>query len=469
MKREKEIVQFSDREIDVLQSMVKGLTNQQIANDLGISVHTVKAHVRNIFSKTGAASRTEATLYAVRNRIVSVNPGEEPESFFAPDALVVQKAEIVTSDLEENPPTPLLLPEIAPLPENPMPKKPTSNLPMLKFLVQNGLNIGILLVGLILFGLIFLRSPQSSGTNQPTPGTQSVVLSQLSPNWTPRAALPVTQTAAAAASLNGSIFLIGGYNAAGVTGAVWRYDPDSDTWRSLSAKPNPVRDAQAVALNGKIYLPGGKKADGTISNLLEVYDPTSQAWTAAKPLPSPRSAYSLAALEGRMYLFGGTDGTQTLADVFAYDPQTDSWQTQTAMPTPRAYGGAVVLDGKIYLIGGENGGTSLAVNEEYVPANEGKQPWTPRAPLPKAQSHFGLGATSKFICLLGGKPEKTIMFYDIRTDTWNISSSSKMNFGIQPSVVERDSSLFVLDTNTDRSTSDLIELRLLYSLTMPIR
>ena len=54
------------REREVLGCLAEGMANKQIARALGISVRTVTVHVSNLLRKTGAASRTEAALLAVR-------------------------------------------------------------------------------------------------------------------------------------------------------------------------------------------------------------------------------------------------------------------------------------------------------------------------------------------------------------------------------------------------------------------
>lgn len=57
------------RERDVLRCLAGGMTNRKTASELGISVRTVTVHVSNLLRKTGAASRTEAALWAVRQGI----------------------------------------------------------------------------------------------------------------------------------------------------------------------------------------------------------------------------------------------------------------------------------------------------------------------------------------------------------------------------------------------------------------
>ena len=60
------VEELTPREQQVLQWLAGGLSNKQIASQLGISEHTVKFHVGAIFSKLGARSRTEAVTKAAR-------------------------------------------------------------------------------------------------------------------------------------------------------------------------------------------------------------------------------------------------------------------------------------------------------------------------------------------------------------------------------------------------------------------
>ncbi len=61
---------LSEREREVLALLVEGKTNNQIAEELVISLPTVKTHLRNIYGKLGVANRAEAASLAVRRNLV---------------------------------------------------------------------------------------------------------------------------------------------------------------------------------------------------------------------------------------------------------------------------------------------------------------------------------------------------------------------------------------------------------------
>jgi NarL family two-component system response regulator LiaR len=62
--------ELTEREMEVLTLIAKGYTNQKIAEDLVISIGTVKGHVSNILSKLHLADRTQAAVYAWQEGIV---------------------------------------------------------------------------------------------------------------------------------------------------------------------------------------------------------------------------------------------------------------------------------------------------------------------------------------------------------------------------------------------------------------
>jgi DNA-binding NarL/FixJ family response regulator len=62
---------LSLREVEVLELLVRGQSNQQIASDLSISVSTVKNHVHNIITKLGVSDRVQAAILAIEHDLVS--------------------------------------------------------------------------------------------------------------------------------------------------------------------------------------------------------------------------------------------------------------------------------------------------------------------------------------------------------------------------------------------------------------
>jgi two-component system, NarL family, response regulator LiaR len=63
---------LSEREIEVLQLLTKGKTDQEIASQLVLSDVTIRTHVNRILSKLGLQNRVQAALYCVRSGMVSL-------------------------------------------------------------------------------------------------------------------------------------------------------------------------------------------------------------------------------------------------------------------------------------------------------------------------------------------------------------------------------------------------------------
>jgi two-component system NarL family response regulator len=63
---------LTDRELEVLKLVAKGMNNRDIGTELFISENTVKNHVRNILEKLHLHSRMEAVVYAVREKLLDI-------------------------------------------------------------------------------------------------------------------------------------------------------------------------------------------------------------------------------------------------------------------------------------------------------------------------------------------------------------------------------------------------------------
>ncbi len=71
VKRPRELpAGLTDRELEVLLALASGKTNREIAEALGISAKTAGHHVQHIFDKTGARTRTAATVWAFEQHLV---------------------------------------------------------------------------------------------------------------------------------------------------------------------------------------------------------------------------------------------------------------------------------------------------------------------------------------------------------------------------------------------------------------
>ena len=63
---------LTQREREVLNQIVQGHSNQQIAEKMVVSIATVKAHISSILSKLQVSSRAEAIAYAIKHKIVTL-------------------------------------------------------------------------------------------------------------------------------------------------------------------------------------------------------------------------------------------------------------------------------------------------------------------------------------------------------------------------------------------------------------
>jgi DNA-binding CsgD family transcriptional regulator len=397
---------LSNREIEVLELVTTGATNRQIAQDLVVSVNTVKVHLRNIYTKLGVESRTEATLIAIREGLVVV-PGVETEAGTPPPE---------PTPAEEEP---------APAPSAaPSEETPAETLPPLPWPKRVALVLSVLLVTVVSI-VTWPRSQTAAGqlsddTDNRVNGAISVGLAGESTGWRALAPMALARSRFALATVPpGALYAIAGETNGGITGSVERYDPATDQWTPLpTSKPTRVSNVSAATVGDWIYVPGGWTAEGQPTAVVEAYNPADDNWKQVDSLPQALSGYALTVYDGRIFLFGGKDDRGYVNATYVYDPQQDAWRERKTMPTRRAYASAATLGSRIYVIGGYDGEREQSTCELYHPQED---TWESCEPLTLSRGGLGLAAVADRLYAVGGGWSNTLWFseeYNPNTAAW---------------------------------------------------
>lgn len=382
---------LSKREQEILILVARGLTNQEIAHDLVISPNTVKVHLRNIYAKLEASSRTDATVKAAQAGWIQVAGLEEEQK-----------------DEEAEPAS---LPPAPPLPA----------WQRVYFFAAAFLVLAALLLPGFL-GTLRAATPASELSDQGLPRLGAPPMAAV-PRWNSLAPLPQARSRLALVESDGLLLAVGGEGADGVSAALYVYDPQTNGWLPRADKPTAAANVQAAVLDGLIYVPGGTTADGLPSSQLEVYDPAADAWSSRAALPEPLAGYALAATGGRLFLFGGWDGQSYVDRALVYDPQADHWDSLAALPRPLGFAAAAALGDRVYLVGGANGALEFADCNVYEPSADF---WSSCAALIQPRSGFGLAADGTSLYAVGGGWQEPMTFnerYDSLNNTWSSAPS----------------------------------------------
>jgi len=386
-----ELTPLSDREMELVRLLATGATNQQIARELVISVNTVKVHLRNIYAKLGVASRTEATMVAVRQGWVEVAPAEE---------------ETEQADEEEKP----LLSDLA-RPER---------WPRVSLAKRIALVVATLLSLTAFFLPQVLQGGGDGADTDPISGVfPTVPIDAATSRWDTRSHMPTPRTGLAVAAHEGLVYAISGVSSDGVTAKVEVYDPEADTWMVRRSKPTPVGFVSAVEVDGKIYVPGGIDDERQPRDILEIYDPLEDTWQVGAPMPEPLGAYGLARFDDQIYLFGGLNGQGYVDSVYRYDPAADQWETLQPMGTARGFLGAAAIRERIYVVGGYDDVSEFNTLDAYDPATD---TWTSLPPMTLPRGGLAVVTVREHLYVIGGGMDGYMAFnerYDPRVDAWN--------------------------------------------------
>ncbi len=384
---------LTPREIEILGMVATGVTNREIAFRLGISANTVKVHLRNVFSKLNAESRTEAPGIALREGLVRLGgsaAGAAPQNGEPGERL---QAKPVT------PPLPAW-------------RRAT-----------------VAAAALLVVASLAATWPSSGSENgeearlplgQQGDPFQSGPVGQQESSWSERAHMRSRLAYLAAVAVEGEVLAIGGLSPEGTSGSVERYDPENDLWTRGSDKPTPVRYISGAAIGGEAYVPGGCDVNLEPVRVVEVYSPASDTWREVSPLPEPRCAYALAVVAQRLYLFGGWDGEQYVADTYVFDANADEWSQSVPMDAARGYVSAATLGGRIYVVGGYDGRQELTTCAIFHPESH---TWDACAPLAIGRGGLGLAALGGQLYAIGTAGQTTYLGFNERynpaTDTWS--------------------------------------------------
>lgn len=442
-----QINDLSDRELDILKLVATGASNKEIAQKLFISSNTVKVHLRNIFSKINATSRTEAAMYAVRIGLVeNTSPQLRLKDQNIGDLDRTKQNSDSISDLSG--------------------EKVLQNKSKIR---QGYIYAGffVLIIAVIAVGTnIILNSINPRTTPIPPTSTPRV-------QWFELSGLPTPRQGLAAVSYENYIYAIGGETTTEVSNQVEKYNPQENHWSDLSLKPTAVADVNAAVIGGMIYVPGGRLSSGMPTDITEIYDPETDQWSTGKPLPEALSAYSLAVYEGKMYIFGGWNGKLATDTVYIFDPHDDTWSTASPMLTARAYSGAAVIGGKIYIIGGWDGKQALTECEVFRPdLIDEKREWTTAPSLPYGRYGMGVANLADMVFVIGGtnrvEDPATIVLLSGSNEWSRLDSPIQIGWSDLTSVVVGSRLYAIGGKRQEALVNQMWSYQAIYTITLPI-
>ena len=424
---------LSERELEVLQCVVDGAGNKEIATALTISHNTVKVHLRNIFTKLDVTSRTEATTVALQQGLATLH-GVVSTEILEADAPAKPIAETEngspTSDLaasDTETAVSSFFVSSQPIPEPEVEQR--------SFLPRRIWGIGLVLI--VVVAAVFIGYQAFGNTLTPTPTPEPFAESRITDDWLQSRPLPAARANMALVGNGLNLYLIGGETAVGVTNAVSIFNTSDLVWQEGAPKPTAVTEITGAELFGEIYIPGGKLADGQPTNIVEVYSPANDSWRATTPLPTAVSGGLVLSDGSFLYLFGGWDGQNYLADAYRFDPAASSWQILPSMDTARAFVTGGVVKGRLYVVGGYDGERPLNECAYFDPLPTGDNTnslgsWHRCAPMLLPRAGAGASGLLNKLYVFGGGAfgEEPITYsesYNPDADQWSVVNTPPLS------------------------------------------
>jgi N-acetylneuraminic acid mutarotase len=172
-----------------------------------------------------------------------------------------------------------------------------------------------------------------------------------------------------------------------------------NTWSAGKPMPTALFSAAAAVLNGKIYVIGGTDGSGN-TNIVQVYDPVAKTWSAGVPLPAALGGASAVTIGTTLYVFGGNGLSGLSGAVYSLAAGGTAWQTLASMPTPRADTAAAAVGKTIYVIGGNSAATPRSPTVEAY--NTVRNKWVAEPSLLVGKSEISAGTIAGTVYAAGG-------------------------------------------------------------------
>jgi N-acetylneuraminic acid mutarotase len=258
--------------------------------------------------------------------------------------------------------------------------------------------------------------------------------------WSKAAVLPVIQSEWDGAAIGDSLFAAGGEmkrtpatDQTKASDELWIYDAKADKWTQGANMPGSRNHPAVTSLNGKLYVFGGYDWPCCAnypwpygSNNAWQYDPKTNAWKALAPVPRRLGAGLAIPFDGKIYVMAGTDTGQfhSVADVHEYDPAANTWRARAPMKNAREHVKGVVVDSLIYVIGGHSKPGQNKVNQAAVEAYSPKSDkWYDKGTMPTPRGGIGLAYLGGKIYVFGGEGADFTLFnrvdqFDPATGQW---------------------------------------------------
>ena len=266
--------------------------------------------------------------------------------------------------------------------------------------------------------------------------------------WSDGPKLPAPRSGASVAFVAGSIYVIGGRDAAGVpTDTIFALNPDPKTgalgtWEPTDLKlPEGRADAAGVVSPTGLLLIGGSNADGPVSTTWKS-EPTQAGdlgeWEVEAPLVLPQTNAQVAVVGDYVWLYGGSDANGPVGAVQrgefgrpAEEGLPDNpdegrviqWavNNDVNLPEPRTDASGWTANGAIYLVGGTDGTAAKSQLYWAIPTTDGQIPeWKHLdvSDLPPA----GLAGAAPVIIgpdaiLVGGTTDTGVLASSVRSNT----------------------------------------------------